>query len=485
MRLAIVSLVALANLAVADPPPEAVVALQNRIRKVIQDTKPSVACVLVSRSELYAKEFSQGPSAARDGKLGEFRPLPNTRFMGADRRELIKRLDLAHPDTVPDRFGSGVAIDDSGLILTNFHVIEGATKIFVRLPGVGRGSYADIQAGDPRADLAVLKMLHPPVDLKAIPMGDGGKVQQGDWIVSLANPFAAGFKDGNPSASWGIISNLRRRTVSGVSEEVKRLKPLSQYGTLLQTDARTNLGCSGGAVLDMDGKLVGLTTAQAAIEGGEAAGGYAIPMDANTLKMIDVLKRGEEIEYGLLGITVNPEDRGDGRGVMIQEAGPGMPAARAGLRARDVVTSINGNPIREPDDLFLNISAALAGSKVDIEVLGNGGQRKVPVQLAKAGPGEWGDKAIVSNRPKSVFGLRVDYGSIRAGGSNPADGVLVTDLEPGSPAANKLKVDMYVVAVNDQPVATPSEFYRLASGKGPVTLDVVEGDSPRRKVTLP
>jgi S1-C subfamily serine protease len=235
----------------------------------------------------------------------------------------------------------------------------------------------------------------------------------------------------------------------------------------------------------MDGKLVGLTTAQAAIEGGEAAGGYAIPMDANTLKMIDVLKRGEEIEYGLLGITVNPEDRGDGRGVMIQEAGPGMPAARAGLMARDVVTSINGNPIREPDDLFLNISAALAGSEVKIDVLRSGRRVTVRVPLAKAGPGEWGDKAIVSNRPKPVFGLRVDYGSIRAGGSNPADGVLVTDLEPGSPAANKLKVDMYVVAVNDQPVATPSEFYRLASGKGPVTLDVVEGDSPRRKVTLP
>ena len=484
MRLAVVSLIALANLAVAAPPPEAIT-LQKHLHDIIEAAKPSVACVLVSRSELYAKEFNKGPSAARDGKLGEFHPLPNTRFVGADRRELIKRLDLAHPDTVPDRFGSGVAIDDSGLILTNFHVIEGATKIFVRLPGTGRGSYADIQAGDPRADLAVLKMLHPPVDLKAIPMGEGGKVQQGDWIVSLANPFAAGFKDGNPSASWGIISNLRRRIVSGVSDEVKRLKPLSQYGTLLQTDARTNLGCSGGAVLDMDGKLIGLTTSQAAIEGGEAAGGYAIPMDANTQKMIDVLKRGEEIEYGLLGITVNPEDRGEGHGVMIQEAGPGMPAARAGLMARDVVTSIDGHAIREPDDLFLNISAALAGSKVEIDVLRNGRRVTVPVSLAKAGPGEWGEKAIVSKRHPPVYGLRVDYASVLPAGSAPPEGVMVKELEPGSPAANKLKEGMIVVAVNDQPVPTPAKFYELARGKASVTLDVVEGDSPRRKVTLP
>jgi serine protease Do len=487
MRLAVVSLLALANLAVAAPPPKEALDLQKHLHDVIEGAKPSVACVLVSRSELYAKEFNQGPSAARDGKLGDFRPMSNTRFLDAARRELIKRLDLAYPDTVPDRFGSGVVIDDGGLILTNFHVIEGATKIFVRLPGTGRGSYADIQAGDPRADLAVLKMLHPPVDLKAIPMGDGGKVHQGDWIVSLANPFAAGFKDGNPSASWGIISNLRRRTVSGVSEEVKRLKPLSQYGTLLQTDARTNLGCSGGAVLDMDGKLIGMTTAQAAIEGGEAAGGYAIPMDANTLKMIDVLKRGEEIEYGLLGITVNPEDRGDSRGVMIQEAGPGMPAARAGLMARDVVTSINDNPVREPDDLFLNISAALAGSKVNIEVLRTGRRVTVAVPLAKAGPGEWGDKAIVSRRHPPIYGLRVDYASIRPAGSAPPEGVMVKELEPGSPAFKKLKEGIIVVAVNDQPVPTPAKFYELASGKGSVTLEVVEvgGDSPRRKVTLP
>src|SRR5439155_17654125 len=123
-------------------------------------------------------------------------------------------------------------------------------------------------------------------------------------------------------------------------DETKRARPLAEYGTLLQTDVRINLGCSGGELLNMDGELVGLTTALAAITGGEAAGGYALPMTANMRKMIAVLKRGEEIDYGFLGVSVNPDDRAaDGQGVMIQDVTPGMPAARAGLYSRDVVTA--------------------------------------------------------------------------------------------------------------------------------------------------
>jgi len=481
MRLAVAVSLAFSGLAAAAPP-EAAALLQKHLHELIDAAEPSIACVLVSKSDHYA-DFGQGPSAARDGRLGEFRPLLLTRGNPA-RRELVKRLDLSLPETVPDKYGSGVVIEEeNGLVLTTFHVIEGATKIYVRLPGAGRGSYADIQAGDPRADLAVLRMIRPPVDLKAIPIGDGGKVRKGDWIVSLANPFAAGFRDGSPSAAWGIISNLRRRQPPAVTEEVQRLKPLSQYGTLLQTDVPINLGCSGGAVLDMDGKLVGLTTALAAIEGGEAPGGFAVPMDANTRKMIDVLKRGDEIEYGLLGITVNPEERGEGRGVTIQDATAGMPAARAGLLSRDVVVEINGHPIREQDDLFLNISAALAGSEVTIKVLRNGRPFEFKPRLVKAPPSSW--VPIAPNRRK-VHGLRVDYASTQGAGAIPADAVVVKELEPGSPAARKLREGMFIVAVNDQPVPTPAKFYELANGKDPVTLDVVEADgSGRRKVTLP
>src|SRR5262245_50137266 len=280
----------------AEPPPEAA-ALQRAVHKVIEAAEPSVACILVSRSEKYGDPLGEGPPDEARGRLGGFNP-GRHRFAP---KELVNRLDLASPDTVPESYGSGVVIHESGLVLTNFHVIEKAKKVFVRLPGPDRASYADILAADPRADLAVLKLIRGPGDLKPIKFGDGGKVRKGDWVISLANPFAAGFRDGSPSASWGIISNLRRPAPPpGPVDETKRAKPLAQYAFLIQTDARLNLGCSGGALLNLDGELIGLSTALAARTGGETAGGYAIPLDANVRKMIEVLKRGEEIEYGFL-----------------------------------------------------------------------------------------------------------------------------------------------------------------------------------------
>jgi S1-C subfamily serine protease len=332
-------------------------------------------------------------------------------------------------------------------------------------------------------------MLSPPADLKAVPLGDAGKVKKGDLVIGLANPYAAGFRDGSPSASWGIVSNLRRRA-PGSPEETKRAKPLAEYGTLLQTDVRINLGCSGGALLNLDGELVGLTTALAAIAGGEAAGGYALPMTANARKMIAVLQRGEEIDYGFLGVSVNPEDRGgDATGVVIQDVTAGMPAARAGLFPRDVVTAIDDNPVREQDDLFLYISAALAGYEAKITVNRGGTPRTVKVRLAKSPGGEWADRAIASKRHEPVHGLRVDYVSTLGVGVN-LEGVLVKGVEPGSPAAKKLLEWVgraVVTAVDGQPVATPTDFYRLAEGKGSVTLDLTEvgGEAARKKVTLP
>jgi serine protease Do len=482
-------LAAVAAAARAEPPPE-VVALQKAAHRLIDAAKPSVACILVSRSDKYA-ELGEGPTPGAPGQLGEFNPGGRVRFGPAARKDLIKRLDLANPETVPEAYGSGVVIDNRDLVLTNFHVIDRATKVFVRLPGTNRGSYANIVAGDPRADLAVLKMIHPPADLKALPFGDGGKVRQGDFVVGLANPFAAGDRDGNPSASWGMVSNVRRPAPPpGGSDEVKRVKALAQYAFLLQTDVRLNRGCSGGALLNLDGELIGLTTALAAVTGGDEPGGYAIPIDANVKKMIEVLKKGEEIEYGFLGVQVNPELRGDGQGVPVLDVSPGMPAQRAGIMSGDLVTAINGNPIRDQEDLFLQISAALAGSEAEVEVRRGLGTQTFRVRLAKSAPSE--PAPIVSSRPRGVFGLRVDYVSTLPSDANPPEGVLVKDLEPGTEADKKLKgwadrARLIVTAVDGKPVPTPADFYRAANGKASVTLDVVEAsrDGARKRVTLP
>lgn len=478
------------SVARAETPPE-VAALQKARQRVIDAAEPSIACVLVSRSEKYAA-LGEGPSSGVPGRLGEFNPARHRFGPAARNRDFVKQLDLANPETVPESYGSGVVIDDRELVLTTFRVVEGATKVFVRLPGTNRGSYADIVAGDPRCDLAVLKMIHPPADLRAIPFGDGGKVRAGDMVVGLANPFAAGSRDGKPSFSGGSISNVRRPAPPpGGSDETKRVKALAQYAFLLQTDVRLSRGCSGGALLNYDGELVGLTTALAAVTGGEESGGYAIPIDANVKKMIDVLKKGDEIEYGFLGVQVNPEIKGDGQGVPVLAVSPGMPAQRAGIMTGDIVTAINGNPIRDQEDLFLQISAALAGSEADVEVRRGLGTQSFRVRLAKAAPSSE-PAPIVSSRPRAVFGLRVDYVSTLPSDANPPEGVLVKDLESGTDAEKKLKTwadraRLIVIAVDGKPVPTPADFYRAAAGKGSVTLDVVEAirDGARRRVTVP
>jgi serine protease Do len=157
---------------------------------------------------------------------------------------------------------------------------------------------------------------------------------------------------------------------------------------------------------------------------------------------------------------------------------------------RDVVTAINGNPIRDQEDLFLQIAAALAGSEAEVQVRRGLGTQTFRVRLAKASPTD--PPPIVSSRPRPVFGLRVDYVSTLPADANPPEGVLVKELEPGTEAEKHLKgwadrARLIVVAVDGKPVPTPTDFYRAAAGKGSVTLDVVEAsrDGGRRRVTLP
>jgi serine protease Do len=175
--------------------------------------------------------------------------------------------------------------------------------------------------------------------------------------------------------------------------------------------------------------------------------------------------------------------------VIISDVAPGMPAQRAGLIGGDTVVAINGNPVREQDDLFLHIAAALAGSEVEVRVERRGDTRTFKARLAKSNREH---PFIASTRPRAVHGLRVDYVSTLPTGFAVPEGVLVKELEPNSPAERALKKDfdrgarLIVVAVDGTPVPTPPDFYRAAD-KGSVTLDVIElgPDLVRKKVTLP
>jgi len=318
---------------------------------------------------------------------------------------------------------------------------------------------------DPRSDPAVLKPIDPPAGLKPIKMGDGDKVKVGQFVVSLANPYAAGFRDGSPTASWGIIGNLKRRAPGNPNEIERSKQTIHQFGTLLQTDVRLTLGCSGGALLNLEGEMIGLETATAALSGSEAPGGYALPMDAGMRRVIEVLKRGEEVEYGFLGVQMNPNPPADSKGVMIEGTPIGMPAAAAGLQRNDVIVAVDGKPVKDNDDLFVLIGLGLAGNKVRIEVARPTGRTEtVTTVLAKFFvPGS----VIASKRPPALGGLRVDYTIVLLQrptspfGPQPIlDGVVIREVLSNSPADKAgLQKDKIVTHVNGHAVRTPKEYY--------------------------
>jgi serine protease Do len=450
-------------------------ATEARVVEATRTAAPSVACIYVSRSDAYhrAPYWGTGPAPDLSGKLGRFDAAAARKRVPADaphRARVLRAItdhDLSDPTCVPESYGSGFVLDRSGLILTNAHVVRNATRIYVRLSGK-RASWADILACDPRSDLAVLKLLDPPAGLKALPLGDGGRVDRGKFVLSLVFPFTPRAREDGPRVTTGEVASFRHRYAGNTSEVDRSKYSLHQYGTLIKTDATTTPTCSGGALLDLDGKVIGLTTALASVPS-ESPGGFAIPFDDSTKQIIGVLERGEEVEYGFLGVQL--QQGGPANGVRLFSIVPGSPAARAKLRSGDRVVRINGKDVREKDDLFLYVGIALAGSTARVEVERNGRPLTFAVKLAKcyvSGP------VVAARRPEARFGLRVDYTSILCQRDpflgwrrTPTEGVVIREVAPNSPADKaSLQPDKVITRVNGKPVASPADYYQQIARAG-------------------
>jgi serine protease Do len=469
--------------------------IDQAMAETARKAEPAIASIFVSRSEDYRRLLNDSPPEDQPGSLGGFdrdktRKTLSESIKDTPRlsRELTK-LDLSDPEHVPESYGSGVVISAQGLVLTNFHVVRDATKIYVRLPG-GKGSYANIHAGDARCDLAVLRLLNRPEG--PLPFLRHGKTQvrKAQLILTLTNPFAPGFRDAKPRASWGMVSDLRQKNPKRPASEQDAKTSLYNYATLIQIDRNLPLGCSGGALFNLGGQWVGLITSLAGVSG-EGGGAYAIPLDARIAGIVHALEKGEEVEYGFLGIMFQRQDfRAPNRlrsgGVSFLDVIPGSPAMKAGLARTDLILEVDGTPVNENEDLMLAISCAQAGATVHLKILRSGQIETLPVTVAKYYNAE---PFIASVKHPFVRGIRAESTSVIAQRGFQQDippGVLVREVKKGSPAEAARLQDANILKVDGEEIQTPAEFYQKMRKAGPVelTLSGTDDQGNPLKVTL-
>jgi len=392
-----------------------------------------------------------------------------------------QRAAPGEPGFIPNDYGTGVVLDRNGLILTHYHVLRDESTYYVTTSD--RKTYiARVKGADPRSDLAVLEVTAK--DLRPIRFGDGSKLKKGQIVIALGNPYAIA-RDGQASASWGIVANLSRKagpTPDETSPSGVRNTSLHHYGTLIQTDAKLNLGTSGGALLNLKGEMVGMTTSLAAAVGYEQAAGYAIPVDELFRRAVDALKQGREVEYGYLGI--GPRDlRSDEilagrRGIKVERVVANTAAARHDVKLNDVITHVNGAPLFDVEDLMLKVGRLPNSAIARLTIQNEGQVKNVNVELSKFPV--YGKKIVTATDP-AWRGVRVDYNTANPTILEPhAAGVMVMDVEDDSPAyAAGLRPDMIITDVGNASVFTPKEFHAaVANKKGDISLRVFGASKP-------
>ncbi|MDP3071729.1 MAG: Do family serine endopeptidase [Opitutaceae bacterium] len=368
------------------------------------------------------------------------------------------------PDRQQQGLGSGVVITADGYILTNNHVIEGADDVRVSVGDSNKRYEAKVVGRDPGSDLAVLKI--EATGLSPVTFGDSDQALVGDVVLAIGNPFGVG-----QSVSRGIVSALSRGMGMGVFED------------FIQTDAAINPGNSGGALLDSDGRLIGINSAILSRSGGFAGVGFAIP--SNLVRSVaEQLARTGRVERGLLGVRPQPLDEaltaqfGTEKGALLSEVTEDSPADKAGLKPGDVITKVNATEIRDPRHLTLTVSKHAPGTEVTIEYLREGKTKTASVTLARR------DDAAVARDdaplPKKDEGILNGVGvgpitpELRSQLGLPArmGGVVVTAIDPDTPAAKQgLREGDVILEIDRKPLTDVDQAVKLSEEiKGPKFL---------------
>lgn len=366
--------------------------------------------------------------------------------------------------------GSGVIINADGYILTNNHVVEGASDIRVYTSDK-RELKARIVGTDPRSDIAVVKV--DAGNLPVLPIGDSSQVQVGDIVLAIGNPFGVG-----QTVTMGIVSATGRGNLG-----------IEDYEDFIQTDAAINPGNSGGALINTRGELVGINTAILADGSrGNQGVGFAVPANQARQAMDQIISRGRVVR-GYMGVMiqeVTPRVAGvfklDGaRGALIGDVTDNGPAARAGLEKGDIILELNGQAVTDSRELRLRISQMAPGTEVTLKVFRDGGTRDVRIKLGEL-PNDDArapEKEDAGTSFRGIFVENLDAQAIRRLNLPPSTrGVIIAEIEPGSAAeAAGLHRGDVIAEVNRRPVSSTAEFESAlkSSGDGSILLLVNRG----------
>lgn len=429
----------------------------------------SPAVVNISTSQVLDPREMEIPGVPEDSPLNDFFD------------EFLEQQQGGRPQRVQS-LGSGFVIDPDGIVITNNHVIDGADRIEVTFID-GTTLPAEVEGTDPKTDLAVLRVKSDK-KLPYVELGDSDKARVGDWVIAIGNPFGLG-----GTVTAGIISALNRDIHAG------------NYDDFIQTDAAINRGNSGGPLFDLDGRVVGVNSAIISPSGASVGIGFAVP--TSTVKPIvdQILKYGET-RRGWIGVriqTVTPEiaeslGLGTARGALVAGVSPGGPAAAAGLETGDIVLAFDGRNIETMRDLPRVVAEATIGSSADVQIFRDGETLTRRIEVARLENEDDETSETSETEPAGpektvVLGLGLselnDDLRRRFGVSEETEGVLVTDVDPLSAAAEKgVRPGDVIVQVAQRAVSSPEDVEAIVlseekSGRNSVLLRLSAGGNIR------
>ncbi|HSU54540.1 MAG TPA: DegQ family serine endoprotease [Candidatus Dormibacteraeota bacterium] len=382
------------------------------------------------------------------------------RFFGDDSQGRMPRRDGAVPRQ--QGIGSGVIVSKEGYILTNNHVVDGADELKVSLTD-GREFTAKVIGRDPKSDLAVIKI--DAKDLPTVPVADSDKVEVGDVVLAVGNPFGIG-----QTVTSGIVSATDRHGAIGLD-----------YEDFIQTDAAINPGNSGGALVDSEGRLIGINTAILSRSGGNQGIGFAIPSNLARDVMTSLVRDGK-VTRGYLGVMIQDVTPSlakefnlkDNSGALVGDVTSDSPAQKAGLKSGDVITEFNGKKVRDSRQLKLEVARVQPGETVPVKVLRDGSTRSLEVSVAEIP----GTERLAKN---DNSGDKQDNGTLNGVTVGDLDsqsrhqfelpqnvrGVVITEVDPSSPAAEAgLKPGDVIQEINRKPVKSAEEAVKLTEKTG-------------------